>query len=103
MTQSLVTVGLFVVMLACLPMAINWAKKRYGFGSLGLPGHSKIVSAVAVGPNQRVVTVEVGPESAKVWLVLGVTHQAITRLHTMSAEIPKMTAASSVTVTGLEF
>jgi flagellar protein FliO/FliZ len=38
-----------------------------------------------VGPHQRVVTVEVGPEGARTWLVLGVTGQTISCLHSMNA------------------
>jgi flagellar protein FliO/FliZ len=52
-----------------------------------LAGHSKIVSAVAVGPHQRVVTVEVGPEGARTLLVLGVTAQTISCLHSSPAAV----------------
>ena len=45
-----------------------------------------LVSALALGPQQRVVTVEVGPQNARVWLVLGVTQQSIQCLHTMAAD-----------------
>jgi len=38
---------------------------------------------VAVGPQQRVVTVEVGPEGARTWLVLGVTAQQVSCLHVL--------------------
>jgi flagellar protein FliO/FliZ len=45
-----------------------------------------LVSALALGPQQKVVTVEVGPQNARVWLVLGVTQQSIQCLHTMPAD-----------------
>lgn len=81
MTQSFVSVVLFVVLLACLPMAVKWVKQRTKETD-GVPGgQSKIISAVAVGPHQRVVTVEVGPQGARVWLTLGVTPQAVACLH----------------------
>lgn len=86
MTQSLLLIGLFLFVLACLPFAVTRLKQRYGMGMSNVPGQSRIVSAVAVGPNQRVVTVEVGPDTAKTWLVLGVTPQAVTCLHTLPAE-----------------
>ena len=35
---------------------------------------------------RRVVTVEVGPEHARVWLTVGVTPQAIELLHTAPAQ-----------------
>lgn len=55
---------------------------------------SKIISAMAVGPQQRVLTVEVGPEYARTWLVLGVTGQTITCLHTLPA-LPTMSSMLS--------
>ena len=41
----------------------------------------QLVSALALGPQQRVMTVEVGPAEARVQLVLGVTAQHITCLY----------------------
>ncbi|MEO7108166.1 MAG: flagellar biosynthetic protein FliO, partial [Rhodoferax sp.] len=49
-------------------------------------GQSRFISALAVGPHQRVVTVEVGPEGKRVWLTLGVTSQNITCLHCVDAD-----------------
>jgi flagellar protein FliO/FliZ len=86
MTQTIVSVALFLVLLGCLPMAIKWVQRRSMGGLASASAVSKIVSAVAVGPHLRVVTVEVGPEGARTWLVLGVTTQSITCLHSMAAE-----------------
>lgn len=83
MTQSFVSVGIFLAVLACLPWAIKWVRARSGVGSREVGGQAKIVSAVAVGPHQKVVTVEVGPEGARIWLTLGVTSQAISCLHSL--------------------
>jgi len=83
MTQSLILIFIFVGLLACMPMAINRLKKRYGLTQLGPTHESRVVSVVAVGPQQKVVTVEVGPPEAKVWLVLGVTAQSVNHLHTL--------------------
>lgn len=47
---------------------------------------SKVVSAVGLGPNQRVVTVEVGPENRRLLLVLGVSAQGIVCLHKFEAD-----------------
>lgn len=81
MTQTLILAGLFVVLLALLPAGLKWVQRRSAGGASGIASASRIVSAVAVGPHQRVVTVEVGPEHARVWLTLGVTAQTITCLH----------------------
>jgi flagellar protein FliO/FliZ len=82
MTQTLISVGLFVVLLALVPVGLKWFQRRSAGGTLGLAAATRIVSAIAVGPHQRVVTVEVGPLGARTWLTLGVTSQSITCLHT---------------------
>lgn len=71
--------------LAAIPFGLKWLQRRMGVGVTGTGAASKVISAVAVGPHQRVVTVEVGPAEARVWLTLGVTAQNITCLHTMAA------------------
>lgn len=87
MTQTLISVGLFVVLLALVPIALKWVQRRSGGGGGGgIASASRVISAVAVGPHQRVVTVEVGPEGSRTWLTLGVTAQAITCLHSAAAD-----------------
>ena len=88
MTQTLLSVGLFVLLLAAVPLGIKWIQRR-ATGSASTAGNLSVVSVVAVGPHQRVVTVEAGPEGARVWLTLGVTAQAITPLHVAAIELPK--------------
>lgn len=83
MGQTLITVVLFVVLLALLPLAVKWLQKRGGAFGPSAMANSRLVSALGVGPNQKVITVEVGPEGARTWLVLGVTAHTITCLHTM--------------------
>ena len=81
MTQSLLLVAAFLLVLVCLPSLARWARLRFASHNGSAEGQCKFVSALAVGPHQRVVTVEVGPESARVWLTLGVTAQNIQCLH----------------------
>ena len=83
MTQTLMVVVLFVGAVAMLPWLIRRLQQRQakGVGAAGVS--SRVLSAVAVGPNQRIVTVEVGPEHARTCLVLGVTAQQITCLHVL--------------------
>ncbi len=82
MTQSLLSVAAFLVLLACLPFAIKWSQRKLGVKAADAGTESRIISAVAVGPHQRVVTVEVGPEGGRIWLTVGVTPQSIQCLHT---------------------
>lgn len=87
MTQTLISVGLFVVLLALVPVGLKWVQRRVVAGGVSATSVSRVVSAVAVGPHQRVVTVEVGPEGSRVWLTLGVTAQAITCLHSVAVDM----------------
>ena len=50
MTQSLLLIVIFVGLLACMPMAVNRLKKRYGLTQLGPTHDSRLVSVLAVGP-----------------------------------------------------
>lgn len=98
MTQTLVSVVLFVVLLALVPFALKWVQRRTVSGAGSLSSASRIVSALAVGPHQRVVTVEVGPEGARTWLTLGVTAQSITCLHAAAVEPASAFSAALVNV-----
>jgi flagellar protein FliO/FliZ len=88
MNQTFLSVGLFVLLLAAVPLGIKWVQRRAA-GGASTAGNLCVVSVVAVGPHQRVVTVEAGPEGARVWLTLGVTAQAITPLHVAAIGLPK--------------
>jgi len=85
MTQTMFPVLVFVVLLAFVPFALRAWQKRFQGRSYHAGQDVKLVSAIAVGSQQRVVTVEVGPAQARTWLVLGVTPQQVTCLHTMPA------------------
>ena len=85
MSQTLVSVAVFVLLLALVPFGIKWVQARSTGGLPAVGAGTKVISAVAVGPHQRVVTVEVGPPDARTWLVLGVTPQSICCLHNIAA------------------
>jgi flagellar protein FliO/FliZ len=86
MTQAFFYVFVFLIILALVPWGLRWLRLRSVGGAVAASAATRVVSAAAVGPHQRVVTVEVGPPGARVWLVLGVTAQAVSHLHTMAAE-----------------
>jgi flagellar protein FliO/FliZ len=88
MTQTIASVIAFLVLLALLPLGIRWVQRRSLAGTSSVTSASRIVSVLAVGPHQRVVTVEIGPEGDKTGLVLGVTAQTITCLHTFTLSPP---------------
>lgn len=84
MTSSLVTLVVVLLLLALLPIVIQRVRQRSVAGQLASASAMKIVSAMAVGPHQKLLTVEVGPQGARAWLVLGVSAQAVTCLHSMA-------------------
>ena len=81
MTTTLFMVALMVVAIALIPYGVKWLKQRTSPAGLGASDASRIISAVAVGAQQRVVTLEVGPSHARVWLTLGITPTSIHCLH----------------------
>ncbi len=81
LTQTLALVAIMVVLLAMLPAAVKWLQARANSRAPGQAMTTRLVSAVAVGPHQRVVTVEVGPPAARTMLILGVTQQSVSCLH----------------------
>lgn len=84
MWQSFAPLALLVLLLALLPWGLRWLQQRTGLGRREGWVSSDLISSVAVGPQQRVVTVEVGPAHARTWLVLGVTAQQVSCLHTIA-------------------
>jgi flagellar protein FliO/FliZ len=104
MGQTLLVVVLFVAVLSMVPWLIKWVQRRVSGGLQANVSGSRLVSVVAVGPQQKVVTVEVGPDNARTWLVLGVTSQNITCLHSgpiLAAQPSYATVASSLHDQGL--
>lgn len=80
----------FAVIVCLIPLAL-WLLKRTPLGGGGAFAGQGVLRPVAVLPlsgTQRVVTVEVGQGDARHWLVLGVTPQQITALHTMAPQGP---------------
>ena len=83
MTPTLVVVVLFVGAMALLPWLVRRLQQRHAAAGMAAGGTSRVLSAVAIGPHQRVVTVEVGHGAQKTCLVLGVTAQSIHCLHVL--------------------
>lgn len=75
---------IFIAVLCALPWLVKWVQRSTGRGLGAQDNTTKLVSVLALGPTQRVMTVEVGPEHARTQLVLGVSAQSITCLHRMN-------------------
>jgi flagellar protein FliO/FliZ len=72
----------FIAILALIPVAL-WLLKRTPIGGAASGGVLRSVAALPLSASQRIVTIEVGQGESRRWLVLGVTPQSITTLHTM--------------------
>ena len=75
----------FIAIIAMIPLAL-WLLKRTPMGGGAGNGMLRSVAALPLSTSQRIVTVEVGQGDARRWLVLGVTAQSITTLHTMDPQ-----------------
>ena len=89
----------FLAIIVMIPVAL-WLLKRTPLGASGGFGASanaaglRSVATLALSPNQRIITIEVGHGDQRQWLVLGVTAQNISTLHSMSAQGEASVAAA---------
>lgn len=83
MNNWLLSLGFLIMVLALLPWAIPWLKNRAMGQSAALGSVAKIVSVLALGPQQRMVTVEFGLPGQRRCLILGVTQQSVTCLESI--------------------
>ncbi len=75
----------FIAIIVMIPVVL-WLLKRSPIGSAASNGTMRSVATLALTSSQRIVTIEVGSGEARRWLVLGVSPQSITTLHTMEPQ-----------------
>jgi flagellar protein FliO/FliZ len=75
----------FGVVIVLIPLAL-WLLKRTPLGGGAHAGPMRSVAVLPLSASQRVAIVEVGSGAARRWLVLGVSNQSITTLHTMEPQ-----------------
>lgn len=100
MGQTLAVVVAFVAAIASLPWLVRRLQQRQALGGSAANSVARVLATVALGPQQRVVTVEVGPENARACLVLGVTAQQITCLHVLQPPTPLSPSAAAASFAG---
>jgi flagellar protein FliO/FliZ len=83
----------FGLVVALIPVAL-WLLKRTPLGAGASSGAMRSVATLPVSASQRIVTVEVGSGAARRWLVLGVSPQSITTLHTMEPQAEALPAVA---------
>ena len=94
MNSVLGPIAAFVAVLVLIPVVL-WLLKRTPMGAAagGAGSGLRLVAALPIAPNQRLVTVEVGQGEDRRWLVLGVTPGGIRTLHTLPPQAEAATAA----------
>ena len=94
LSSGLTSLLWFVAIIVMIPVAL-WLLKRTPMGGAASNGVLRSVAVLPLSASQRIVTVEVGQGEARRWLVLGVSAQSITTLHTMEpqADAPAGAAA----------
>lgn len=87
--RPLVLLLLFSAAAALLPWLLRrWQQRRGAAAAAGSGALLRVLSAVAVGPQQRVLLLEAGPGDARVWLLVGVTAQQLSCLQVLPASVP---------------
>ncbi len=92
----------FGAIVVLIPLAL-WLLKRTPLGGGAGSGPLRHVAVLPLSASQRLAIVEVGSGAARRWLVLGVSPQAISTLHTMEpqADLPTGTAESGASFSQL--
>jgi flagellar protein FliO/FliZ len=83
MASGITSLLWFVAILALIPLAL-WLLKRTPAGGAAAHGVLRTVAVLPLSASQRLMAVEVGRGDERRWLVLGVTPQSITPLHTLT-------------------
>ena len=100
MWPTLILVVLFVAAMLALPWLVrrpqhkNLLPRGMGMARGAAPLTSQVLSSLSIGPQQRVVTVQVGEGHEAVRLVLGVTAQQIQCLHMLQTNTGQAQAAN---------
>lgn len=87
MNAPLLSLMWFALIVAAIPLVL-WLIRRspYGASISAASGLMHTVASLPLSPSQRLVLVEVGQGAERRWLVLGVTPQQITPLHTLEPQ-----------------
>jgi flagellar protein FliO/FliZ len=84
-TNAITPLLWFFGVIALIPLLL-WLVKRSPMGAAMTNGPVRPVAVLPLSSTQKLVTVEVGQGEGRVWLVLGVTPNGISTLHTMAPQ-----------------
>ncbi|WP_439590593.1 flagellar biosynthetic protein FliO [Hydrogenophaga sp.] len=84
MLQNAIPALLLLALMVGIAFALKWARGRLpGVMGQGNGPALRVLSSLSLGPQQRVVTVQVGQGDERVCLVLGVAPGGVSALHQM--------------------
>jgi flagellar protein FliO/FliZ len=95
MSTGITSILWFIAIIVMIPAAL-WLLKRSPMGGGAAHGLMRSVAMLPLSPSQRIVTVEVGQGDERQWLVLGVTANSITTLHTMAPQVEPLATGMPV-------
>jgi len=95
-SNALTALMWFLAIILMIPVTL-WLLKRTPIGGGQASALMRSVAVLPLSNQQRVVTIEVGSGDARQWLVLGVTNQSITTLHTMAPVTPPTGSGEAAT------
>jgi flagellar protein FliO/FliZ len=84
-SSNLSSIIWFLAIIVMIPIALRLFKRTH-MGGAGAPAMMRSVAVLQISQNQKLLTVEVGTGEERRWLVLGVTPQKISTLHTMAPQ-----------------
>jgi flagellar protein FliO/FliZ len=89
MLQNAIPALLLLALMVGIAFALKWARARLpGVAGQGNGPALRVLSSLSLGPQQRVVTVQVGQGDERVCLVLGVAPGGVSALHQMPMPMP---------------
>ena len=102
MLQNALPAVLLLAIMVGIALALKWARGRVpglaGLQAAGAKGPSlQLLGSLSVGPQQRVITVQVDDGQTRTCLVLGVAAGSITPLHSLPLPAPVATDPATTT------
>ncbi len=97
MLQNAIPALLLLALMVGIAFALKWARGRLpGVTGQGNGPALRVLSSLSLGPQQRVVTVQVGQGNERVCLVLGVAPGGVSALHQMPMPAEPETPANAM-------
>ena len=83
MLQNAIPALVLLALMVGIAFALRWARHRLP-GAVGHSGPAmQVLATLSLGPQQRIVTVQVGQGDARFCLVLGISPGSVNALHQM--------------------